>query len=350
MMRAASTYASVAAACLAVAAIGALSATGRWPGNNQLERFEPKGILATPAKWVARIEISVADGSIVFSRRGQEDWSAGGAETGDQVSAHIKTALRMLSVSAPLRVIEAGGYHDADVAEFGLDPPHTLVALVGADGSSTTIGFGELNPAQTSQYVRVIGRSSVYLMSRHVGAEWELALDMAKRTSPDSVASGGAAAGSGAFLVPVSMAQVWAVEIVDGGMLQRFERDGAGDWFHHVGEHVHAGAADAHRADPRLAPVIAAELAAFERTPVEAVVARGADDATLAGYGLAHPPTILLLYARDSSRPVARIALGVLAADGFHRYARARESGAVVTIPAYEAMHLTKLLRLAGAP
>ena len=52
------------------------------------------------------------------------------------------------------------------------------------------------------------------------------------------------------LLLPVSMAQVWAIEIVANGKLTRFERDAAETWFRHIGQHTHAAGGDVHVADP----------------------------------------------------------------------------------------------------
>jgi len=190
----------------------------------------------------------------------------------------------------------------------------------------------------------VIGQPNLYLLSRYIGVEWQLALDMANRALPRV----DPAAQSRAFLLPVSFAEIWAVEVVENGALTRFERDPAGDWFHHVGQHVHKPGGFVHKADPKFAPLIAAELAGLERASVESVVARHPGDDTLGEYGLEHPSAIMLLYTRDTSTPVARVEFGKPTPDGFARYARVRETDTVVTVPVYAAAHLDKLLKLAG--
>ena len=87
---------------------------------------------------------------------------------------------------------------------------------------------------------------------------------MAKRISPPAAESGGeAAAGAkrlAGLLLPASIDRVWAVEIVFEGKLHRFERDGAGNWLLHVGQHTHSGDMAAHVADPAQARVIATAL------------------------------------------------------------------------------------------
>jgi hypothetical protein len=345
MKTAASQAVAAAVACLMIATISALSLTGRWPGGASIARYEPNGIVDLPTEQVRRVELAER-GDLIVWRPTSEGWTAEAAGADNAVGDHVETALRFLNVSAPLRVLGAGEFSDADIAEFGLDPPGQMIALVGADGSVTSVWFGALNMAQTSHYSRVVGRSAIYLMPRHVAAEWQLAADMTRRHAPIGAAKGERLPASTALLLPVSLAQIWAVEIVAAGNLQRFERDRAGEWFHHIGEHVHLSSADAHIADPQQGRVIAGELAAFERTPIEGAVPASDNSDVLARTGLARPSLIVLLYARDNSQAVTRIELGEPASDGFHRYARIRDGGNIVTIPSYAAAHLTALLRL----
>jgi len=144
------------------------------------------------------------------------------------------------------------------------------------------------------------------------------------------------------------MAQIWAVEIIRSGVLHRFERDPAGLWFHHVGQHAHLPGGFVHQADPKLAPLIAAGLDALERLPIAGTVARHPDPAALDAAGLTHPSTIVLLYSRDSAGPVARVELGNTAADGSGRYARLRQSDSLMTVPVDVEKPLAALIQLAG--
>ena len=174
-------------------------------------------------------------------------------------------------------------------------------------------------------------------MSRHVGEEWALAIDRARRLSETGAP----------LLLPISISRIWAVEIVAGGAVTRFERDNKGVWFHHVGQHVHVSPADAHIADPVLAPKIAAELDRLDTATVEQIAAQDPDADALARYDLVRPNLLALFYARDNSEAVMRLDLG--AQDGDHRYARLRDEQAVVLIPSAEAEPLEALLRIAGA-
>jgi hypothetical protein len=253
------------------------------------------------------------------------------------VTNHIDTALRLLTNSAPRRVLSASEYGPHQLAEYDLDPPRFVLALSEPGGDVTRLGFGKATPAQNAQYVRIIGRPEVYLLPRDVGEEWRLARDMAERAAAD-------------LLLPVSIAEVWAVEIISGGTLYRFERDPAGLWFHHAGQHVHTPGGFVHHADPALVPLIEAELGALDRSPVRRIVARRPDAAALTGSGLEHPTAILLLYSRDSAGPVVRIELGSTTSDGSDRYARIQQSNVLAIVPSDVSRHLAKLVQLAGTP
>ena len=261
------------------------------------------------------------------------------------LASHLGTALRLVHVSEPAREIPARELAAESFAEFGLDPAASVAVLETQTGVAATVIFGSLNPAGTSHYVRIGGTPTVYLMSRHVGEEWRLVFDMARRLQSQA---GSAVASRGAsLLLPVSMAQVWAVEIVFAGKLTRLERDPAGNWFRHVGQHTHAAGSNAHVADPKQAAVIDAAFRAFDAAAIEARTGP-ADTTRLAQYGLTLPTLIVLLYARDSSTPLARLEFGALA-DGLYRYARLAPDGDVVTVAEFEVRHLTDLLKVVGA-
>ena len=326
----------VAAACAMTALIGAIALTGRWPVDAPRTHLEAGGILSLPADRVARVEFSAGEQPAVFIRSPGENWLFNGAATGPAVAGHIDTAVRLLTVSAPRRMLAAGEYSPAQLAEYGLDPPRFVLDVAESGGNTTRIHFGEATPAQNAQYVRIADRPELYLLPRDVGEEWQLARDMSERSVN--------------LLLPVSIAQVWATEILNRGTLYRFERDPAGLWFHHVGQHVHLPGGFVHQADPTLAPLIEAELVALDRLTVGRVIARPADAAALAGAGLEHPATILLLYSRDNAGPVARIELGNAAAEGGDRYARIQRGDAVVIISDEARQHVTTLLQLAATP
>jgi hypothetical protein len=347
--RSAARFAGIAGGIVMIALIGAISLTGHWPtGEIVSHNPEVRRILALPSNQVARIQISAGEQDLVFQHRPEGGWLVNGADTEKAVSSHVDTAFRLLDVSSPIRVLKPGEYSAGQVADFGLDPPHLLVSVVANTGKTSSVTFGEATPGQNAQYVRVIGQPELYLMPRYVGVEWELAVDMAQRLAVGS-SDTNATQRPSILLLPMSMSTISTIDILENGALTRFERDPEGDWFHHVGQHTHASpGAPVHKADPQLAPLLATEFAALERTSIEAVVTQHPDPDTLGEFGLEHPSSIVLLYTRDSSRAVARVEFGKPTPDGLERYARVQETDNVVMIPTYAAAHVEKLLQLAG--
>jgi hypothetical protein len=355
LTRAARSYAAWAAGALMVALLAALALIGPPPGLPQLH-FEARGIVQAQPSAIDKIEIRTGQDLVGFRRTASGSWvldRPDGLGVPSELASHLDNALQFMHVSEPTRTLEPAEYAGTHFTDFGLDPPAYLVSLEKADRSMVVVDFGTLNATSTSQYVRLVGQPTLYLMPRHVGAEWELTADMAKRLSPP-VAESGSDAAAGAkrlpgLLLPASIDRIWAVEIVFQGKLHRFERDGAGNWLLHVGQHTHSGNTAAHVADPGQARIIATALAALDQTQIEGLVARHPDSSQIEHYGLGRPMLIVFVYQRDNSSPLARIDIGNMAEDGFGRYARIAENGDVVTIAAYEAGRLIDLLKTVGA-
>jgi hypothetical protein len=335
------------AALLLIALLLVLTFSGHWPELRSMVPFTPKGLIAATPPDVTRVEIRAGPERVAL-RRQSGAWTIEGTADAvpTELASHIDAGLRLVHVSEPAREIAASELTAGSFAEFGLDPPAGVVVLETGNGTVTTVNFGVLNPAGTSQYVRLGGAATVYLMARHVGTEWQVAGDMARRLRGQ--AEPVAANRGPSLLLPVSMAQVWAVEIVFAGKLTRFERDGAGNWFRHVGQHSHTGSIGVHVADPAQARVIGAALDAFDTTAVETRVGRAADAAQLAQFGLTLPSVIVLFYPRDSSTPLARLEFGAAAAS-LDRYARLAPDGDVVTVAEFEVRRVTELLKAVGA-
>src|SRR5215831_8318899 len=183
-----------------VGVLGVIAVTGRWPSDAPRMRLEAGGILSFPAERVARVEFSAGERPAVFSRHALEGWLVNGTGTGTAVAGHIDTAVRLLTTSAPRRVLAPSEYDRSQLAQYGLDPPRFVLAVAETGGNTTLLGLGEATPAQNAQYVEIVGRPELYLLPRDVGEEWKLAYDMAER--------------AGSRLLPVSIARVGAIEIL----------------------------------------------------------------------------------------------------------------------------------------
>ncbi len=306
-----------------------------------------EGILTEAPNEISGIELASGSDRYAFHRDNGGAWSLD-QRPADQLprdlATHLRNALQFMHSSEPARRIGPSGYQAARFSDYGLDPPAYVVSLAGTHGSFVA-DFGSFSPAGTSQYVRVLGQPTLYLLPRHVGEEWQVAADMAKRWSPPESPLG---TRSTRLLLPASMDQVWAVEIVFGGQLHRLERDDAGNWLLHTGQHTHADG-QRHVANPAQAAVIAKALDAFGNTQIELVIARHPGPGDVDHYGLSRPRIVAVLYARDASTPLARLEIGDKTGDGFSRGARLAPNGDLVTLGDYEAERLIALLRELGA-
>ncbi|WP_161491803.1 DUF4340 domain-containing protein, partial [Bradyrhizobium centrolobii] len=160
------------AVCL-LALLGVLLVSGQWPELRSKVAFAPKGLVTIAPADVRRVEIR-SDGDSVVLVRSAGAWTIEGLDGAvpTELRSHIETALRLVTVSEPAREIPASELTAASFAAFGLDPPATVAVIETADGLTTSVNVGALNPARTSHYVRIAGRPAVYLMPRHVGEEW----------------------------------------------------------------------------------------------------------------------------------------------------------------------------------
>ena len=127
MKRGFATSVSIVVACLMAGLLGVIAVTGRWPADAPRTHVEARGVLSLPAEEIARVEFSAGEQRALFSRDPRKGWLFNGAPTGTAVANHIDTAARLLTVSAPRRVLAAGEYSTGQLAEYGLDPPRFVL-------------------------------------------------------------------------------------------------------------------------------------------------------------------------------------------------------------------------------
>jgi hypothetical protein len=160
--------------------------------------------------------------------------------------------------------------------------------------------------------------------------------------------AGGGSATDPRLLLPASVAELGAIEVIDAGTLHRFERDASGAWFYH-GVHGAAESAHQHTADASAAARIERAFSAFGRTRIERRIGRERD---VAGYGLAAPKVVVLVYRPGAPQPLAQYAVGDVAPDTVSRYVDVvGGASGIVTIPSYQIDNLLALIdAVAGAP
>jgi hypothetical protein len=167
------------AATLALGYLAAMVVSGAQPVQRQFVEFEAKGVLKTPPERIRRIELVRADKSVSVIRRGDNGWATpAGAELDATESKRISLAVQMMHNSGPAREIPLGELNGADPAAFGLDAPRVTARFYESDADPVlTARFGERNPDEFLQYMRIDGDNHLYLMSRFIGEAWAAVLD-----------------------------------------------------------------------------------------------------------------------------------------------------------------------------
>jgi hypothetical protein len=148
------------------------------------------------------------------------------------------------------------------------------------------------------------------------------------------------------MLLPASIFDIGAVEVLNKGTLHRFERDAAGVWFYH-GIHAEAQARHEHKVDPEAAARIDKALTGFGRTRMERQFPLNvqADE-----FGVTRPEIFIMVYAPKAPQPLARYAVGIVAPDGVSRYVLPVGKSNVVTIPDFHIDNLLNLIASFAAP
>jgi hypothetical protein len=147
---------------------------------------------------------------------------------------------------------------------------------------------------------------------------------------------------SARMLLPMSINDVAALEIFHAGVLHRFERDKAGQWFYHVhGAAKTNDASHAHQTDSAQATLIGTAFSGFSRTHMEREFPRGNE----AEYGLTTPEMFVLLYGKNTAQLLDKFTVGSLAPDGLSRYIASNNYPKVLTIANYQIENLLNLVK-----
>lgn len=170
------------AAVIALIYLGVMVASGAVPVQRQLARFEAKGVLKLPPERIRRIELHRGAERLVLLRAGEADWTTADGRPIGAAAARISTALKMMRNAGPVREIDPAELAGVDITPFGLDSPR-LSAVLYAEGEEPVLAarFGERNPEDYLQYMRLEGDARIFLMSRFVGTEWDEAVTAASR-------------------------------------------------------------------------------------------------------------------------------------------------------------------------
>jgi hypothetical protein len=317
------------AALLALTYLVAMLLSGALPERRQLIHAEANGVLRQTPESILRATV-VADGiSSAFVRQGSGWVKEGSASQLDaQLTETIERAVKLMHTATPVRMLDAKEVAESRLADFGLDRPRLSIALEDAGGVVLAADFGGANNDGLLQYMRLVDRDDLYLMSGFVGKEWQ------------AVAAGGRsdqAPPGPRPLVPLPIDEVAAVEIFARDTSYRFERDASGAWLLH--RHAPGDAPNTrHVADPAQSELIGRALTTFSRTMIERSVAYGGPGD---GYGLIDPATVVVLFSNDQARPPLDFAVGDIASDGAGRYVLMPDHTEIVTIADNQISSLT---------
>jgi hypothetical protein len=318
------------AALLALTYLVVILLSGALPERRQLIHAEANGVLRQTPESITRATV-VADGiSSAFVRQGSGGWGKEGSASSidAQLAETIERAVKLMHTASPVRMLDAKEVAESRLADFGLDRPRLSITLEDAGGVVLAADFGGANNDGLLQYMRLVDRNDLYLMSGFVGKEWQAVSAGGRR---DQAPPGPRP------LVPLPIDEVAAVEIFARDKSYRFERDAGGAWLLH--RHAPGDAPDTrHVADPAQSELITRALTAFSRTMIERRVAYGAPGD---GYGLIDPATVVVLFANDQARPPLDFAIGDMASDGAGRYVLMPDHTEIVTIADNQISSLT---------
>ncbi len=163
------------AAAGAIAYLLVMTATGALPQRGQYVKFEARGLLAEDPQRVDSVVLTRAGRTRTFSRSDAR-WHENGHALPAATAAVLDTAVKFMHTSAPVRTLPMEELKTQDPREFGLAPPHFTVRLTVGGASALDAGFGGTNPSGRLNYVGVIGRTELYLLSHFVVEEWEQVL------------------------------------------------------------------------------------------------------------------------------------------------------------------------------
>jgi hypothetical protein len=164
---------TAAAAFLALAFLAVMVVTGALPRQRQFVKFEAKGVMQLAPEQISTVALHSGDRGAVFVRTPDGGWARdGGAQLDPAIAKRLSLAVQFMNTSGPVREMQPSEYQGTNLLEFGLDHPQLSIALFEGPRPVLAAHFGGRNPDGYLQYVKVEGRSELFLLSRFVGEEW----------------------------------------------------------------------------------------------------------------------------------------------------------------------------------
>lgn len=166
------------AAVVALAYLVAMVVAGAMPRQEQLVKFEARGLMQLPPEQVTRVDVAMGGRKATYRRSSASgSWARDdGTAVDETTSSHLSMAVQMMNTSAAVKTLSDEDLRGVDRTPFGLEVPTVGATLYRHDDTVLEVRFGALNPEGYLQYMTAAGSDQVYLMSRFVAEEWKLAL------------------------------------------------------------------------------------------------------------------------------------------------------------------------------
>ncbi len=172
-----------------------------------------------------------------------------------------------------------------------------------------------------------------------------IALEMLDRGSEDDT-HGADSSDRSRMLLPASIDQLDAIEVLHESAIHRFERDASRAWFYH-GAHVVAEATHAHPPDPVRSKRIDEAFQGLDRARIERTLAI---DMGVQQFGLTVPRMLIVVYGQAKPHPLLQIAVGDIAPDAVSRYVLPVGAKSVITIANFQIDNLVALIKSMNEP
>jgi len=135
---------------------------------------EENVIWKVPAEEVEQLELITSGQHIIAVRTGDQQWKITAPRSLEADSDELNRLATSASDISRESVIDENA---SNLAQFGLDPPQTAVAVKTKDGQVREIRFGSNNPTGSSTYAALKGSNRVMLVSSYVAGNFNKKLD-----------------------------------------------------------------------------------------------------------------------------------------------------------------------------
>ena len=149
--------------------------------RTHLIQYQAKGVMLEKPEGVIQAKVTSKNRSVTFIRS-DSLWHREGNSIAlsEQLAKSLNLAVKFMHTAEPLRVISETELSEKAEQDFGLDQPQLSIILHERQDVNLQADFGSLSNDGFAHYMRIKGRSEVFLMSRFVLHEWQAVLNLAQ--------------------------------------------------------------------------------------------------------------------------------------------------------------------------